>query len=65
MSRRCLICANTNPCRLHSEEDQDKELRMNVAAIQNIERGGVVGLVNPASTAVRVIITEALEDRKA
>ena len=29
MSRRCLICANINPCAEHSSEAQDDELREN------------------------------------
>lgn len=31
MSRRCLICSNINPCREHSGDAQDKELRDNTA----------------------------------
>lgn len=33
ISRRCLICANLNPCRDHSEADQEAELARNDAAI--------------------------------
>lgn len=36
MSRRCLICANINPCRLHSEADQDAELARNDREIARI-----------------------------
>lgn len=37
MTRRCLICANINPCREHSEADQQAELARNdreIAAIR-------------------------------
>jgi hypothetical protein len=33
MSRRCLICANINPCSEHSGAAQDRELARNDAAI--------------------------------
>jgi hypothetical protein len=36
MSRRCLICANINPCREHSEDAQLSELRRNDVAIARI-----------------------------
>lgn len=35
MSRRCLICANINPCREHSGSEQDAELSRNQRAIAN------------------------------
>lgn len=35
-TRRCLICANTNPCREHSAVEQAEELRRNDAAIASI-----------------------------
>lgn len=35
MSRRCLICSNINPCRDHSEEAQDAELRRNTHEVYN------------------------------
>jgi hypothetical protein len=37
MSRRCLICSNINPCRLHSEDAQDRELTRNMARVRQIE----------------------------
>lgn len=33
VSRRCLICANLNPCRAHSTDDQIAELARNDAEI--------------------------------
>jgi hypothetical protein len=38
ISRRCLICANINPCREHSEQEQEAELARNDAAIARIRR---------------------------
>ncbi len=38
MSRRCLICADINPCSKHSSEDQESELAANDAAIAAIRR---------------------------
>lgn len=43
MSRRCLICANINPCREHSEADQSAELARNDAAIARIRGGQPAG----------------------
>lgn len=36
ISRRCLICANYNPCSSHSEEAQEAELRRNDEEIAKI-----------------------------
>lgn len=36
MTRRCLICANLNPCRQHTEREQMAELRRNDAAVAAI-----------------------------
>jgi hypothetical protein len=44
-SRRCLICANINPCRLHSEADQQAELARNDAAIAEIRKVRLFGVV--------------------
>ena len=51
ISRRCLICANINPCSLHSGREQASELARNDAAIARIraeERAAASPL--PAST---------------
>lgn len=37
MSRRCLICANINPCSRHSEQDQVDELARNDREIARIK----------------------------
>jgi hypothetical protein len=37
MSRRCLICANVNPCRKHSYDEQDAELARNDRAIRELK----------------------------
>ncbi len=37
-SRRCLICANINPCREHPSQGQRDELRANDAAIARIRK---------------------------
>lgn len=36
IARRCLICANINPCRNHSEEAQEAELKRNDREIAEI-----------------------------
>ncbi len=38
LTRRCLICANINPCRKHSAQSQVEELRRNDAAIAEIRK---------------------------
>lgn len=37
MSRRCLICANFNPCRQHSHDEQEAEFDHNVREIRKIK----------------------------
>lgn len=39
MSRRCLICANINPCRDHSEAEQHAELDRNDVAVKKLRQG--------------------------
>ena len=36
MTRRCLICSNLNPCHKHSSDEQDRELRRNLAEIRKV-----------------------------
>lgn len=38
ISRRCLLCANINPCRQHSAQEQVDELRRNDAEIAEIRK---------------------------
>lgn len=49
MSRRCLICANINPCRLHSTDAQDAELRRNKAEIRRLSSVEITPPTEPAS----------------
>lgn len=37
MSRRCLICADINPCRQHTAEAQFEELRRNCREVERIQ----------------------------
>lgn len=37
MSRRCLICADINPCGQHSADVQEAELARNIRAIGDIQ----------------------------
>jgi len=37
MSRRCLICANINPCRCHSHAAQEAEFDRNCREIRKLQ----------------------------
>lgn len=49
--RRCLICANLNPCPRHSDQEQTDELARNDAEIARIRSG--VTVANPTRRPVR------------
>jgi hypothetical protein len=59
VTRRCLICANINPCREHSQYAQDAELGRNMREIAVIEaRAASAGEAETATTVQQGVVHE-------